>query len=291
MRTRFWQNRADADLAHPAAGPGYGIGAGNVLHVVHRPTPDTVPALRLSGVDKAYGAAVAVDRLDLEVPAGSCCGLVGPPDAGKTTTLLLAAGLARPDAGKIAVYGVDMWAEPVAAKAMLGVLPDGPALPDRLTVRELLGYTGLMRGLAPEFIERRTGELLGVLGLARVEHRLIGDCPPVVRTKVGLATALLHDPRLLLLDEPFEAVDPLSAATMSAVLRRYVARGGSVLLSSRRTAPVEEHCDRVVLLADGRVVGAGPLAEIRAGGGLDRALAAAAGTPAGGEEALRWLSS
>lgn len=166
------------------------------------------------------------------MPSGSFFGLVGPNGAGKTTALLMAVGLLRPDAGRSEVLGVDVQADPMRARQPMGVLPDGLAMPGRLTGRELLTLIGEMRSLDPDVIAQRTRDLLEVMGLAGAERTLIVDYSAGMRKKIGLATALLHAPRLLVLDEPFEAVDPVSAATLRAILTGFVANGGSVVLPS-----------------------------------------------------------
>jgi ABC-2 type transport system ATP-binding protein len=189
------------------------------------------------------------------------------------------------------VFGVDVWAEPLRAKAMIGVLPDGLALPERLTGRELLWYMGKLRGLPAGEVERRSAELLEVLDLEQAERTLVLDYSTGMRKKIGLAVALLHGPRLLVLDEPFEAVDPLSAATIRAILRRFVAAGGSVVLSSHVMALVEQLCDRVAVVVAGRVAAAGPLAEVAREQGLEQRFLELAGASARGTEGLSWLAS
>lgn len=250
-----------------------------------------MPALRLVGLHKAFGAAVAVDHLDLTVPAGSFFGLVGPNGAGKTTALSMAVGLLRPDAGRSEVLGVDVWADPTRARQLMGVLPDGLAMPERLTGRELLTLIGQLRGMDPEVIVRRTQDLLDVMGLTGAERTLIVDYSTGMRKKIGLATALLHAPRLLVLDEPFEAVDPVSAATLRAILVRFVADGGSVVLSSHVMPLVEELCDTVAMMALGKVVAAGPLDEVRAGHSLEETFIRLAGAQVGAAQGLSWLTS
>src|SRR5215218_5852382 len=133
-----------------------------------RPGPDggQAPALQLTGLLKRFGETTAVDHIDLDVPTGSFFGLLGPNGAGKTTTLSMAVGLLRPDAGRAWVLGNDVWADPMAAKAALGVLPDGVRLFDRLTGAELLAYNGLLRGMEPAVVDQRARELLDVLALA-----------------------------------------------------------------------------------------------------------------------------
>ena len=144
-------------------------------------------------------------------------------------------------------------------------------MPERLTGREVLTYLGLLRGLDPRSVAERAEELLEVLELDDAERTLVIDYSTGMRKKIGLATALLHAPRLLVLDEPFEAVDPVSAATIKSILLRFVAAGGSVVLSSHVMALVEQLCDHVAVIADGRVVAAGPLDEVRGGGTLEEA--------------------
>jgi ABC-2 type transport system ATP-binding protein len=194
---------------------------------------DDISALEFTGVFKHFGDNVAVDHIDLRVPAGSFFGLVGPNGAGKTTSLSMAVGLLRPDGGTAKIFGHDMWADPLAAKALIGVLPDGMALPDRLSGQEILLYLGLLRGMPREVIIERSAELLQVLELDSAGGTAVVDYSTGMRKKITLATALLHSPRLLVLDEPFEAVDPVSAATIRAILQRFVAGGGQSVLFSR----------------------------------------------------------
>ena len=247
-------------------------------------------ALSLRGLVKHYGAVRAVDGLDLDVPRGSFFGLVGPNGAGKTTTLSMATGLVRPDAGVVTVLGTDLWADPVAAKRLLGVLPDGVRLFDRLGGRELVTYHGLLRGLPRAVVEERTAQLLGALGLEDAADGLVVDYSAGMTKKVALACALVHAPRLLLLDEPFEAVDPVSAATIRAILRQVVDGGGTVVLSSHVMELVEKLCDHVAVVAAGRVVAAGPLDAVRAGGSLEDRFVDLVGAPDRTQD-LSWLRS
>jgi ABC-2 type transport system ATP-binding protein len=249
------------------------------------------PALQLAGLHKRFGETVAVDHIDLAVPRGSFFGLVGPNGAGKTTALSMAVGLLRPDAGTARIFGVDVWRDPVRAKALIGVLPDGLALPERLTGRELLTYLGLLRGMDAVTVARRAADLLAVLGLTDAERTLVIDYSTGMRKKIGLATALLHAPKLLVLDEPFEAVDPVSAATIKAILQHFVASGGSVVLSSHVMALVEQLCDQVAVLARGRVIAAGSLAQVRGSASLEQAFMDLVGVPTGSQKDLPWLAS
>lgn len=252
---------------------------------------DEVWALRLEGLYKRFGGPWVVDGVSLAVPAGSFFGLVGPNGAGKTTTLSMAVGLLRPDQGTARIFGTDVWADPVRAKTVVGVLPDGLSLPERLTGRELLNYTGLLRGMDKATVVARAEELLTVLELTDAENTVVVDYSAGMRKKIGLATALLHAPKLLVLDEPFEAVDPVSASTIRTILQRFVGAGGSVVLSSHVMALVENMCDRVAVINRGQVVAGGTLAEVRGDGTLEQAFVRLVGGHVGGEEGLSWLAS
>ncbi|GGS68707.1 ABC transporter ATP-binding protein [Planobispora rosea] len=254
-------------------------------------TTHEAPALRATGLRKVFGDRAAVEQVDLSVPAGSLYGLVGPNGAGKTTTLAMAVGLLRPDAGHAEIFGVDVWKDTVRAKSLIGVLPDGHAMPERLTGREVLTYLGLLRGMAPEVVVERTEELLQVLELDTAEGTLVIEYSTGMRKKIGLAVALLHAPRLLVLDEPFEAIDPVSAMTIRTILRRFVEGGGSVVISSHVMALVEGICDHVGVISGGRVVAEGRLDEVRRSRSLEEAFVELVGARAGGTEGLSWLSS
>jgi ABC-2 type transport system ATP-binding protein len=248
-----------------------------------------VPALQLTGLLKRFGETTAVDHIDLSVPRGSF-GLAGPNGAGKTTSLSMAVGLLRPDGGSARVFGVDVWADPVAAKQLIGVLPDGLALPERLTGRELLTYLGQLRGLDRDTVARRASELLEVLELSEAETTMVIDYSAGMRKKITLATALMHTPKLLVLDEPFEAIDPVSAATIRGILQRFVDAGGSVVISSHVMALVEQLCDHVGVIARGHLVASGTLDQVRGGGSLDDAFVRLVGGHVTAE-GLSWLAS
>ncbi|MFJ9079777.1 ABC transporter ATP-binding protein [Streptomyces sp. NPDC102278] len=226
-----------------------------------RPAPSA--AVRIEGLWKRFGEQVAVSGIDLEIPAGRFIGLVGPNGAGKTTTLSMITGLLRPDAGRVLVAGHDVWADPVEVKSRIGVLPEGLRLFERLSGRELLGYMGRLRGLPGEETDKRATQLLEVLDLAGSQHKLVVDYSTGMRKKIGLAAALLHNPEVLFLDEPFEGVDPVSAQTIRGVLERYTGSGATVIFSSHVMELVESLCDWVAVMVAGRIRAAGPLAEVR----------------------------
>jgi ABC-2 type transport system ATP-binding protein len=249
-------------------------------------------AVVLRGLTKRFGATLAVDGLDLDVPRGSFFGLLGPNGAGKTTTLAMATGLLRPDAGSVSVDGADVWRDPVAAKRRVGVLPEGLRLFERLTGRELLTYTGLLRGLPAVEVEARAGELLAVLGLEAAASTMVLDYSTGMRKKIGLAAALLHGPRVLFLDEPFEGIDPVSARTIRTVLERIIAGGATIVFSSHVMELVEKLCDRVAIVGAGRVLATGTLDEVRAGRRLDDVFVDLVGDPGRmASEGLAWLES
>lgn len=226
-------------------------------------------ALSLRGLRKVFGGTVAVDNLDLDIPAGSFYGLVGPNGAGKTTTLSIATGLLAPDAGTVLVHGVDLWADPERAKPMLGVLPDGLRTFDRLTGAELISYAGLLRGMDPDTVETRRDDLLAALDLESSSRTLVTDFSAGMTKKVTLACALVHAPSVLALDEPFEAVDPVSASAIRRILQAFVASGGTVVMSSHVMALVERVCDHVAIVGSGRILAHGTLNEVRAGADLE----------------------
>ncbi|MFH9473216.1 ABC transporter ATP-binding protein [Streptomyces anulatus] len=226
-------------------------------------TREARPAVRVQGLWKRFGDQVAVAGIDLELPAGKFIGLVGPNGAGKTTTLSMVTGLLRPDMGKIEVAGHDVWTDPVEVKSRIGVLPEGLRLFERLSGRELLAYNGRLRGLPGDEVDKRATQLLDVLDLAGSQHKLVVDYSTGMRKKIGLAAALLHNPEVLFLDEPFEGVDPVSAQTIRGVLERYTRSGATVVFSSHVMELVESLCDWVAVMAAGRIKARGTLAEVR----------------------------
>ncbi|MEX2625375.1 MAG: ABC transporter ATP-binding protein [Ilumatobacteraceae bacterium] len=226
------------------------------------PADPTVP-LRIVGLAKRYGDTTALAGLGLEVPAASCFGIVGPNGSGKTTTLRTIVGLVRPDAGRVEVHGVDAMADVVSTRRLVGAVLDPLALFERLTARELLVTLGELRGLDADTLRSRAEALFGVLDLTDDADRQIAGYSHGMRKKTALAAALVHRPRLLLLDEPFEGVDPVSARTMRSLLDRFRAGGGTVVLSSHAMDLVERLCDHLAVLHGGRVVLAGRTDELR----------------------------
>ncbi|MFT4468473.1 ABC transporter ATP-binding protein [Arthrobacter sulfonylureivorans] len=247
-----------------------------------------VPALAVRGLAKRFGEKIAVNGVNLDVPAGSFYGLVGPNGAGKTTSLSMATGLLRPDYGQVWVHGVDVWAEPLKAKRLMGVLPDGVRLFDRLTGEQLVTYAGLLRGMDRETVAARVPDLLRAMDLTNDAGTLVVDYSAGMTKKIALATALIHAPKLLVLDEPFEAVDPVSAANIRDILHDYVASGGTVIVSSHVMDLVQRMCDHVAVIAGGNVLAAGTVDEVRDGASLEERFVQLVGgrTQA---EGLEWL--
>ena len=249
-------------------------------------------ALALRGLTKSFGGKPAVDHIDLDVPVGSFFGLVGPNGAGKTTTLSMVTGLLTPDEGRVILAGVDVWSDPTAAKARMGVLPDGLRLFERLSGPELLSYLGRLRGMPANVVADRSAELIRVLDLDEAGNKLVADYSTGMRKKVTLAAALLHSPAVLLLDEPLEAVDPVSARIIRNVLSRYTAGGGTVIFSSHVMALVEGLCSHVAVMAGGRIIAAGELAAVRGSApSLDDAFMHLVGASDVEEGGLSWLGS
>ena len=228
------------------------------------PAPtDSLPAMQITGLVKRFGEKTAVAGLDLLVPAGSFYGLVGPNGAGKTTTLSMATGLLRPDAGSVRIHGVDVWEHPVEAKKLIGNLADGVRLFDRLTGEQLVTYTGMMFGLSRDEVATRAADLIAIMDLTEAAGTPVVDYSAGMTKKISLACALVHAPRLLVLDEPFESVDPVSAANIEDILRGYTASGGTVIVSSHSMDLVQRMCDHVAVIAQGRLLASGTVDEVR----------------------------
>ena len=248
-------------------------------------------AVVVRGLWKKFGAKEAVAGIDLEVAAGSLAGLVGPNGAGKTTSLSMMTGLLRPDSGQILVNGIDVWEDPPAAKAAIGVVPAEVRLFDRLSGEELLEYAGRLRGLPAGQARSRAAQLLDVLDLAGDAKRLVADYSTGMRKKAALGCALIHNPPVLFLDEPLEGVDPVSGDVIRRLLTRFVESGSTVLFSSHVMELVEQVCDHVSIIDKGKIVVTGTIDEVRGGKTLQRAFIDLVGPRATDQEVLSWLGS
>ncbi|MDN6431194.1 ABC transporter ATP-binding protein [Corynebacterium flavescens] len=222
-------------------------------------------AFAVRNLSKAFAGKAAVDDLSLDVPVGSIYGIVGPNGAGKTTMLTMACGLLRPDSGTSFIVGHDIWRDPLPAKRAMGLLMDGVPVFDRLTGAEYLYYLGALRSLDEAEVARRSRDLLANLSLAEAADKRIVDYSAGMTKKILLAGALLHDPEVLILDEPLEAVDPVSGRMIQQLLRAFARRGGTVILSSHVMGLVEGLCDHVAIVAEGRVLSSGTAEDVRQG--------------------------
>jgi ABC-2 type transport system ATP-binding protein len=224
-----------------------------------------LPALSIRGLAKSYGGHVAVDGLDLEVPAGQIYALLGPNGAGKTTTLRMVAGLARPDAGSVRLFGTDVMADPIAAKQMLAWLPDEPLLYDKLTPAEYLAFIAGLWRVPAAVASVRAEALLSRLGLwDRRDVRCEGFSRGM-KQKVALAGALIHEPRLLILDEPLTGLDAAAARQVKDMLLERVAAGGTVILTTHILEVAERIAQRIGIIRGGRLLVEGSMAELSAG--------------------------
>lgn len=228
------------------------------------PADNTEPdyAVEAVGLVKRFDDKTAVDNLDLLVPTGSWFGVVGPNGAGKTTTIRMIVGLLQPDGGTIRICGRDVWPDPTDVKRIVGVLPDDLRLFERLSGEELLLYVGLLRRFDRDEVLRRSTQLLELLGLERSASDLVADYSTGMRKKIALAAALVHSPKVLLLDEPFESVDPVSSRVIVEVLEHYRSGGGTIVFSSHVMDTVERLCDHVAIVADGRVARSGTIQQL-----------------------------
>src|SRR5580658_9531425 len=248
-------------------------------------------AIEVRGLRKSFGTKEAVAGIDLDIAAGSLAGLVGPNGAGKTTSLSMMTGLLRPDDGKILINGRDVWADPAAAKAIIGVVPAEARLFDRLSGEELLEYAGRLHGLPAAEARSRAAQLLDVLDLTADAKRLVADYSTGMCKKAALGCALIHNPSVLFLDEPLEGVDPVSADAIRRLLKRFADSGSTVLFSSHVMELVEQVCDHVSIIDKGKIVATGTTDEVRGGKTLQQAFIEMVGPRAGDEEVLSWLGS
>ncbi len=234
------------------------------------PVPDRAVAIEAFGLTRRFGAMTAVDHLDLVVPAGCIFGFLGPNGAGKTTTLKMLTGLLLPTEGRAVVAGLDVAKERLALKARIGVVPEQLGLYERLSLSEHLELVGRLHGMPAATIERRSAALLERMALTDKAGSLVVDGSTGMRKKLALACALLPDPQVLFLDEPFEGVDPVSTRAIKDLLRALVdERGVTVFFSTHIMELVERLCDRAAIIQNGRLVANGSLAELRLAAGLD----------------------
>ncbi len=225
-------------------------------------------------LSRRFGDLVAVDNVNLQVTAGQFFGFLGPNGAGKSTTIKMLTGLLAPSAGRIQILGIDLLNDPIAVKRQIGVVPEGMALFGRLTGSEYLNFVGRMYGMDRTTTAGRASELLEFMQLADQNRKLVTDYSHGMQKKLALAAAVIHDPKVLFLDEPFEGVDAIAAGTLKAMLQKMIARGTTIFLTSHVLEIVERLCSHVAIINKGQLVAQGSLDELRAGVSGDNAPAA-----------------
>jgi ABC-2 type transport system ATP-binding protein len=226
-------------------------------------------AIETHGLTRDFGSFRAVNGIDLAVPAGSFYGFLGPNGAGKSTTIKCLTGLLKPTAGSMRILGIDPLVDPVAVKRRVGVVPEDLALFDRLTARETLRFIADVHGIDPATARQRSADLLRLMDLESAANTLVTDYSHGMRKKLSLAAALLPAPRLLFLDEPFEGIDVVASRQIKELLVSFVARGGTIFLTSHILEIVERLSTHIGVIAQGRLVAQAPISELRAarGGG------------------------
>jgi len=222
-------------------------------------------AIQTQKLTRTFGNLTAVDSIDLRVAAGQFFGFLGPNGAGKSTTIKILTGLLAPTSGSMQLLGLDFAANPVEVKRQIGVVPEGMGLFERLTGSEYLKFVGRMYGLDRATTQRRSEELLDFMQLADRPKTMIADYSHGMQKKLALAAAVIHGPRILFLDEPFEGVDALAAGALKALLARMTERGTTIFLTSHVLEIVERLCSHVAIIHEGRLVAQGSLEELRAG--------------------------
>jgi ABC-2 type transport system ATP-binding protein len=244
------------------------------------------PAVSTEHLTRRFGELVAVDAINLRVTPGQFFGFLGPNGAGKSTTIKMLTGLLAPSAGRIEILGLDLTAHPVEVKRQIGVVPEGMALFGRLTGAEYLNFVGRMYGLDRATAAQRTAELLDFMQLADQPKALVTDYSHGMQKKLALAAAVIHGPKILFLDEPFEGVDAIAAGTLKAMLQRMIARGATIFLTSHVLEIVERLCSHLAIIHRGRLVAQGSLEELRAGVQAQTAVAGPDGASSSSPAAL-----
>jgi ABC-2 type transport system ATP-binding protein len=223
------------------------------------------PAIATTELTRRFGEFLAVDRITFSVAPGQFFGFLGPNGAGKSTTIKMLTGLLAPTSGQVQLLGLDFATHPLEIKRQIGVVPEGLALFGRLTASEHLRFVGRMYGLDRDTTDRRTEELLDFMNLANEPKKLVADFSHGMQKKLAMAAAVIHGPRVLFLDEPFEGVDAIAAGTLKAMLQRMIDRGATIFLTSHVLEIVERLCSHVAIIHQGRLVANGSLDELRAG--------------------------
>src|SRR5712692_7024459 len=226
---------------------------------------DASPAIEVRDLRKVYGTKAAVDGLDLTVPQGCFFGFLGPNGAGKTTTIKMLMGLAPPTSGTIQLLGLPMPERALEIKQLIGLVPDESLLFDHLAGGEFIEFVGRIYGLDRGVARERSVELMELFELDGDRQKLIAEYSKGMRKRVAMAAALIHRPRLFLMDEPFEGVDAVGARLMKEILLEQVRHGATIFLTSHVLEVVERLCDRVAIIHEGKLVLAGAMADLRSG--------------------------
>jgi ABC-2 type transport system ATP-binding protein len=242
------------------------------MDAIQSPAMNGDLAVQTTGLTRDFGSFRAVDGIDLAVPAGSLYGFLGPNGAGKSTTIKCLTGLLRPTAGAIAILGIDPMADPVGVKRRIGVVPEDLALFDRLTAEETLMFVARVHGIDAATFRHRSADLLDLMELQTVGTTLVTDFSHGMRKKLSLAAALLPAPKLLFLDEPFEGIDAVASRQIKELLLSFVSRGGTIFLTSHILEIVERLSTHIGVIAHGKMVAQGTIAELRAGSGSGKTL-------------------
>ena len=229
------------------------------------PAPDPSPAVRVQNLCKVYGDKVAVEDLNLSVPRGCFFGFLGPNGAGKTTTIKMLMGLATPTSGSMEMLGLPLPAQSLEIKKQIGLVPDDTLLFDHLTGLEFLEFVGRMYGITGPVARERAKELMALFEMDNEERTLIWQYSKGMRKRVAMAAALIHQPKLFLMDEPFEGVDVVGARLMKDILVDRVKSGATIFLTSHVLEVVERLCDRVAIIHEGRLVVDDTVANLRMG--------------------------
>jgi ABC-2 type transport system ATP-binding protein len=224
-----------------------------------------IPAISTNGLTRRFGDFVAVQNVNLTVAPGQFYGFLGPNGAGKSTTIKMLTGLLAPTSGSIQVLGMDFAGNSIEVKRQIGVVPEGMALFGRLTASEYLRFVGQMYGLDRKTTFDRSEELLEFMNLANESKKLITDFSHGMQKKLALAAAVIHGPKILFLDEPFEGVDAIAAGTLKQMLQGMIARGATIFLTSHVLEIVERLCTHVGIINHGELIANGSLEELRAG--------------------------
>ena len=228
--------------------------------------------IHLEGLTKRYGDFIAVDGIDLDVARGELFGLLGPNGAGKTTTLRMIAGILQPSAGSISIAGIDLARDPAAAKAKLGFIPDRPFIYEKLTGAEFLRFVAGLYGLGGAVIERRGEELLALFDLNDWRDELVESYSHGMRQKLIIASAFVHRPDVIVVDEPMVGLDPKAARVLKDLFRAYVERGSTIIMSTHTLEVAETLCDRVAIVQHGRIAALGTMTELRESSGPNSSL-------------------